>query len=84
MNTGNAAANCLTWQSSTFDQSTVSLLAVDGDLSIAQCSRTQQELNPWWAVDFGSPVYVSKISIVYDGDLDGIKCHFVQPPPSFK
>jgi len=43
-------------------------------MNASSCMNTEHELNPWWAVDLGVPLYVSGVKFTNRGD--GVSCTY--------
>jgi len=74
--TYNAALNRPAYQSSVYQGSYNASLANDGDHetnawnythNIPRCSVSDDELNPWWAVDLGRPTTVYRVDLTNIG-----------------
>jgi len=64
-------------QSSNFNSQYLARLAVDGDftktdpqMSPYSCAVTQADSNPWWKVDLGTPLVVTKVRFT-NADYNG-------------
>ena len=69
--TYNAALNRTAYQSSTYHRSYAASRANDGSRHThyqtgTKCAVTNDEVNPWWAVDLGQPMAIYRVDLTTD------------------
>ena len=73
MSENNYALRRYAWQKDTFEGIALASRAVDGNSSpewdgISSCAMTQTPEKPWWAVDLGQAIRLSRVVVTSKGD----------------